>query len=749
MVARVVCVTGRGVASPRVHVAEGDDWRVHCTLAANLRERSVTRALRLPIIAASIGFAAILTAAPHARAVDPIASEGGDIQRFTPATTATGGFSVPTSDVLLPGAFSVGGHLNYANNPLVLLRNGVRVAGTVENNLTLHLQGAYGLFDWLELGAAAGFVAFQNSTDTRLVPLQAFAPTDLRLAPKFLVLQQWRDGISLSVTPHVTVPLGGAQALVGDAFLTVMPEVGVSRRWSGFALAGSALLRVRRDAEVLDGIRVGSEALLRAAAAFRVHEQVETIVEGEGGLYLVNAGAVRNHTLELRGGARWRFHPEWSLDGALGLGILSGPGTPDARVVVGATYGPGIQPRGNEVCTMPASYDGKKARRAFGTDKDSDGFDDACDLCPTEAESRDGWLDDDGCPENDRDRDGIKDAIDACPDVPGIAPHGCPDTDGDGVLDSEDGCLTTPGPAPLGCPDTDGDGLVDRDDRCPTVAGPAPHGCPDADGDGLADPDDRCVNEPEDKDDFDDLDGCPDLDDDKDGVPDTSDACRREPEDKDTYQDTDGCPDPDNDTDGVPDLVDACPLEPAPSTLDGCPIRDRDADTVPDASDNCPDEAGPQTNQGCPETKKQLVVIKKGKIEILDTVYFAVGKDVILPVSFALLDNVATVVNDHPEIPRVRVEGHTDNQGKDAANLDLSARRARAVVKYLVTKGVAAARLEAQGFGPSRPIADNKTVEGRAKNRRVEFSVVGAEGIGKSDNGPPAETLEKPAGSRP
>lgn len=112
------------------------------------------------------------------------------------------------------------------------------------------------------------------------------------------------------------------------------------------------------------------------------------------------------------------------------------------------------------------------------------------------------------------------------------------------------------------------------------------------------------------------------------------------------------------------------------------------------------------------------------KIEILDAVYFRTDKADIRSKSFKLLDNVAGVLKSHPTLT-VRVEGHTDSQGDDAHNLDLSQRRAQSVVAYLVKKGVAAERLTAQGFGETAPIADNRTNKGRAANRRVVFAITG------------------------
>jgi outer membrane protein OmpA-like peptidoglycan-associated protein len=160
----------------------------------------------------------------------------------------------------------------------------------------------------------------------------------------------------------------------------------------------------------------------------------------------------------------------------------------------------------------------------------------------------------------------------------------------------------------------------------------------------------------------------------------------------------------------------------------GCP-KDTDHDGVPDAIDNCPTEPGPPENQGCPVKKKQLVVITKTQIQILDRVYFATAKATIQKRSFGLLDQVASVIAAHPDIPKISVEGHTDNKGKADKNRTLSEARAQSVRAYLIKKGVAGDRLEAHGFGPDKPIDSNATEAGRANNRRVEFHLTDPESL--------------------
>ena len=270
----------------------------------------------------------------------------------------------------------------------------------------------------------------------------------------------------------------------------------------------------------------------------------------------------------------------------------------------------------------------------------------------------------------------------------------------------------------------------------------------DTDGDGILDDVDECPAEPETFNSFEDTDGCPDPitetvpDTDGDGINDKFDECPEVAEDKDSFEDEDGCEDPDNDADSVLDVDDACPMVPGVVALAGCPDPDRDGDTVVDRLDNCPDEAGSVEFQGC--LKRQLVALTGGTIEVLDIVHFKTNKDVILSISFGLLDNVAEVIRDHSEIDKIRVEGHTDERGRDAYNKDLSQRRAESVVRYLVSKGVAVERLEAVGFGEEVPVATNATKEGRAANRRVEFKIIGSANsqIDIKKSGPTEHTID-------
>jgi outer membrane protein OmpA-like peptidoglycan-associated protein len=229
---------------------------------------------------------------------------------------------------------------------------------------------------------------------------------------------------------------------------------------------------------------------------------------------------------------------------------------------------------------------------------------------------------------------------------------------------------------------------------------------PDRDRDGILNDVDKCPDDPEDKDGFQDEDGCPDLDNDNDGIPDTTDKCPNDPEDKDGFQDEDGCPDLDNDGDGIPDAADKCPNQPE--------VKNGFQD-----EDGCPDEI--------PDTVKQFVGVIQG-------VNFKVGSADLLPGSSKVLDRAVAVLKQFPDL-KLEIQGHTDDQplgprAKFKDNDELSQARADAVSSYLNAMGIATTRLVAHGLGSNHPIEDPQGLTGaklsgaRTKNRRVEFQLI-------------------------
>jgi len=251
----------------------------------------------------------------------------------------------------------------------------------------------------------------------------------------------------------------------------------------------------------------------------------------------------------------------------------------------------------------------------------------------------------------------------------------------------------------------------------------------DRDRDGIPDERDGCPDEPEDIDQFEDYDGCPDIDNDKDGVADSVDRCVNVPEDRDGFEDEDGCPENDNDKDGLVDAKDKCPNDPEDKDgfldEDGCPDKDNDQDGIPDLDDICPNEPetknGYADQDGCPD--EEQVRVLGDKILLDDRVHFQEFSHEIGAVSYPLLTRLAKLIKEHPEYVHVDIGGHADERGGESLNLKLSQNRARAVLDFLVSRGVSASRLSSQGFGSSRPLVDKSSEHAWLMNRRVEFRV--------------------------
>lgn len=246
------------------------------------------------------------------------------------------------------------------------------------------------------------------------------------------------------------------------------------------------------------------------------------------------------------------------------------------------------------------------------------------------------------------------------------------DTDKDGVIDKIDECPDIPGLIENnGCPDTDKDGIIDKNDKCPDFPGLRINdGCPDGDKDGIIDKHDRCPDIP-------------------------------------GLKEHDGCPD--TDRDGIRDDMDRCPLIPGILKHLGCPDTLVSFDTIYKPV----------------KIKRIISITTPDTVDILEVgdIYFDIDKSDLKERSKLILDNLAKHLIKEPVI-RLRIEAHTDETATSKYNINLSNRRAKAVKSYLVQKGVNHTRLITKGFGETNPIADNKTEEGRSKNRRVVFIIL-------------------------
>jgi outer membrane protein OmpA-like peptidoglycan-associated protein len=441
---------------------------------------------------------------------------------------------------------------------------------------------------------------------------------DLRLGGRVHILD--KSGFDLAGDLSFTVPIGGGNNFIGDSGTLIDPRVLAEYRKSSLSLAASFGFRYRQKPATLANLYVGDELSWSLGGEYAI--QPDKLSAGLG--VFGHLGVQKNpdpmamsttisseeRPAEVMATGRYFVSPKIAIDLGLGTALSSGYGTPPFRVLAGVQWMNVTKRRpAPEPIPEPPVVD---------KDVDGDGILDKDDQCPKVAEDKDGFQDDDGCPDIDN----------------------------------------------------DGDGILDTADKCPMDA--------------------------EDKDGFEDDDGCPDLDNDADGIPDTTDKCPTDAEDIDGFQDDDGCPDPDNDADGIPDTTDQCPLE--AEVMNG--IKD---------DDGCPDKAG-------------AIVTSRG-IEISDRVFFDLDKAHLKHRSYKILDAVVTVMKENPDL-LIRIEGHTDDQGDADFNIDLSQRRAEAVRDYLVKKGIDKKRLLPVGFGFSRPLIQGTEEKERAQNRRVEFVII-------------------------
>ena len=236
-------------------------------------------------------------------------------------------------------------------------------------------------------------------------------------------------------------------------------------------------------------------------------------------------------------------------------------------------------------------------------------------------------------------------------------------------------------PAPV-VADIDDDGVVGSDDDCPNASGLVKyHGCPvpDTDSDGINDENDKCP---------------------------TAEGAIK-------YK---GCPIPDVDKDGINDETDKCPTAEGLSRYEGCPIPDTDKDGVNDEQDKCPSIPGIMGNNGCADLQplaneiSSQLKFESGKVNLRKKIYIGV-------------DSLVVFMQENPNTS-LFISGHTDNTGTLKINQKLSLQRAMVVSNYLIKKGIDKKRISQKGFADTRPIADNKTLKGRALNRRVDIEVV-------------------------
>ena len=637
------------------------------------------------------GLAAMLVVAglwaPIAQAqTQPETGPALNVQRFRPSGLSSGFATIYTARQLPRYRIGFDVYGVYANRPFqfAVSEGGalVREEGAIDHLSSVHMRIAGAIAPWFELSATAPVVQFLTSGSvveeaTGAADRTALGFGDITFEARIQLLEEKR-GVGLSLTPFGTAPVGSRELFLTDGVSVFGARFAVSGQAGIAHLAAFGGYQVKLgSADIFERIAIEDEVVYGGGVGFYVlPETVRINVEGSGGA-IVGPGLRTVFQTQL---TSWLHNPfeanlnlHVGLDNGLtllvggGAGVTPAPGVPAGRAFLALGYDPMTEP-----------------------DADKDGIPNWKDGCKHDPEDLDGHQDIDGCPE--------------------------PDNDGDGILDVDDECPEDP---------EDADGFEDLD------------GCPerDNDGDRIVDTEDRCPNDPEDLDGFADIDGCPEYDNDEDSIKDGVDRCPNVPEDFDGFADEDGCPEEeaDRDADGVIDNFDPCPDDPEDrdgfQDEDGCPELDNDEDGIPDVDDLCPNAPeninGFKDDDGCPDDTK--AVLKDKKIVILERILFYVDEDRIRPESFPVLQAVFDTLIDNPQVERVRIEGHTDHNGAEAYNQELSERRALSVRSWLVEAGVVPTRLLARGYGEIYPVAPNRTLEGRAQNRRVEFIVLDSE----------------------
>jgi outer membrane protein OmpA-like peptidoglycan-associated protein len=618
--------------------------------------------------------------APPARGADCSPNDGlsscVDVDNLWPHAGTAHFASIGATSVTPAAQVGFGLLASLQSRPLVLDLPSPDPRGTeaiaVDNQLNAHFLWAVGLGKGLELTAVAPVTLYQDGTGPEVLRSSAPPPPsrtafrDLRLGLNAALVRRapalGARGFGLLARAELALPTGDESLYAGSVGPTFAPALTADYRLGRF-LFGAELGARLRKASTLGGARVGSQAVAAVGVGFDVlprellstHLEAYTLPslepqyepvrdEGGGPVRLVKGGPALAPTEWL---ATVRSAPalggDFVAQAGGGTAIPLAPDSvtqPRFRFVLGLRYAP------------------------LGRDSDGDGIVDRDDQCPERAEDKDGFQDQDGCPDPDNDRDGIPDARDRCRDKA---------EDKDGVQDDD------------GCPDLDDD------------------------GDGVPDVDDRCRDKPEDKDGFEDQDGCPDPDNDGDGILDANDRCPNGAEDKDGFRDDDGCPDPDNDGDGIEDVRDRCPdaAEDKDGVRDddGCPDLDDDGDGVLDAADRCP--TAPETidgvadDDGCPEPgARTLVALKADHVETEAPLRYNAGQTNVSPALARGFRMSAQILRTVEGLERVIVETYGDRPGADARQQALAIKRADSARASLLAAGVPEGALVAVAGDP-------------------------------------------------
>ncbi len=504
-------------------------------------------ALGLSVVGVNAAFA---QAPPNDRAID--------VQTFEYAIGPKMLFTVADAEVAAKRQLAVDALITFMTAPFKIYNVdrdtgevGEERTTVVESITSAQLTVAYGIDDRFQVGAnlpiifaltGEGLMASTGMPDPNGLSVTGLG--DLVLEGKMRIHRE--RGLRLGAIGQLSIPtsVGSNESqFIGDNLPTLRAKLAAQYDTGRVSFGANTGVILRKPRTIYDST-IGQQLTWGAGAAVRLTNKFSLIGEGFGRAGLPDF-SLDASPLEVIGGLRLYATPAVAVVVGGGAGLVKGIGSPESRFFVSIGYSPDVR------------------------DTDGDGIANARDKCPAVAEDRDGWADDDGCPDDDNDNDRRPDDEDKCPTI-------AEDVDG---FDDDDGCPQL---------DNDADKLTDLKDKCPNDAEdgmePQPNdGCPanlrDSDGDGLNDVFDKCATAEEDMDGFEDGDGCAEADNDADGVADANDKCGLCPEDKDNFEDGDGCPEIDNDKDGVVDAKDACPAQ--AETING--VKD---------DDGCPDTGG-------------------------------------------------------------------------------------------------------------------------------------------------------------
>ena len=538
----------------------------------------------------------------------PVLGQGNQpsttLNQFHPSQTVEDGFALSRPDDLGHLRFGAQLHLDYANDPLVY-ESDLGDASSESQHIVRHqLTGTLGLslgvLDRLVIYAGLPINLVMSGDDTML-PMGVAATDgaglgDAYLGARIRLFGEWNDAIALALQITATFPSGGG-VYRGDETLTLHPQLLFEARAADkVRLTVNVGARLGEDQTLLGDVRVGDALTFGLGVTASLvgtytrpdQTRVDLHAQVFGSSFFGDFFGGEETPLEALAGLKLHLGNGLVIGAAGGAGIHRSFGTPDARAVLNLGWG---QVREIEEEPEPVVAD--------------------------------------------TDRDGILDDVDECPD------------------------------------------------------------------------------DPEDRDGFEDEDGCPDPDNDRDGILDGDDLCPNDPEDMDDFQDEDGCPDPDNDSDRILDVDDSCPND--PETYNG--FEDED---------------------GCPD--RGSVVIEDNSIIILEKIYFETDSAVIMERSYPIIEAVAATLNGNPQITMIEIQGHADERGDDNYNIRLTRDRAASVVEALAQRGVLRDRLRSAGYGERCPVDPRSNREAWERNRRVEFKII------RTEDGPTGVEVACPAG---